>query len=442
MTLPNPTHALRGPALTFRADPFIEGLEAAMVYESDAIVAMGDGLITHFGPADAIAPQLPQGLPIRNVGPDALISAGFLDTHVHFPQAPVIASFGAQLLDWLETYTFPAEGAFSDKDHARAVAKIFLRESLRNGVTTSCVYGTVFQQSVDALFEEAERLNLRMAAGKVLMNRNAPAYLLDTVQSAYDDSKALIHRWHGRGRLMYAITPRFAPTSTDEQLAAAGALWREHPDCYMQTHVSENHDEIAWVRELFPARKNYTDVYDHAGLCGPRAVFAHGVHLDEDEMCCMHRTGSAISHCPTSNAFIGSGAFNLARAKRADRPLRVGVGTDIGGGTSYSILMTLAEAYRAAMTHQNRLTAGHALYLATRGGAQSMYIEDKVGSIAPGMEADLVVLDMKSTPLIEYRMGFAKDIHEALFIQMTLGDDRAVQATYVAGVPQYEKATG
>ncbi len=435
-----PTHALRGPALTFRADPFIEGLEAAMVYESDAIVAMGGGRITHFGPAEKVAPQLPQGLPIRNVGPDKLISAGFLDTHVHFPQVPVIASFGTQLLDWLETYTFPAEGAFSDKDHARAVAKIFLRESLRNGITTSCVYGTVFPQSVDALFEEAERLNMRMAAGKVLMNRNAPAYLLDTVQSAYDDSKALIGRWHGRGRLMYAITPRFAPTSTDEQLAAAGALWKEHPDCYMQTHVSENLDEIAWVRDLFPERKNYTDVYDHAGLCGPRAVFAHGVHLDEDEMCCMHRTGSAISHCPTSNSFIGSGAFNIARAKRADRPLRVGLGTDIGGGTSFSIMTTLGEAYKAGMVHKHRLTAGHAFYLATRGGAQSMYIEDKVGSIAPGMEADLVVLDMKSTPLIDYRMGFAKDIHEALFIQMTLGDDRAVQATYVAGELQYEKA--
>ena len=435
-----PTHALRGPALTFTGDPFAEGLEATMVHESDAIVAMGAGHITHFGPAQTVLPLLPPDLPIRDCGPDALISAGFLDTHVHFPQAPVIASFGTQLLDWLETYTFPAEGKFADKDHASAVAKIFLRESLRNGVTTSCVYGTVFPQSVDALFEEAERLGMRMAAGKVLMNRNAPAYLLDTVQSAYDDSKALIHRWHGRGRLMYAITPRFAPTSTDEQLAAAGALWSEYPDCYMQTHVSENLDEIAWVRDLFPARRNYTDVYDHAGLCRPRAIFGHGVHLDEDEMSCMHGAGSAIAHCPTSNSFIGSGAFNIARAKRADRPLRVGLGTDIGGGTSFSIMTTLGEAYKAAMVHKHRLSAGHALYLATRGSAHAMYIEDKVGSIAPGMEADLVVLDMKSTPLIDYRMGYANNIHEALFIQMTLGDDRAVQATYVAGELQYEKA--
>ena len=438
--LTTPTHALRGPALTFTGDPFAQGLETTMVHESDAIVAMGGGHITHFGPAQTVLPLLPPDLPIRDCGKDALICAGFLDTHVHFPQAPVIASFGTQLLDWLETYTFPAEGKFADKDHASAVAKIFLRESLRNGVTTSCVYGTVFPQSVDALFEEAERLGMRMAAGKVLMNRNAPAYLLDTVQSAYDDSKALINRWHGRGRLMYAITPRFAPTSTDEQLAAAGALWREYPDCYMQTHVSENLDEIAWVRDLFPARKNYTDVYDHAGLCGPRAIFGHGVHLDEDEMGCMHGTGSAIAHCPTSNSFIGSGAFNLARAKRADRPLRVGIGTDIGGGTSFSIMTTLGEAYKAAMVHKHRLSAGHALYLATRGSAHAMYIEDKVGSIAPGMEADLVVLDMKSTPLIDYRMGYANNIHEALFIQMTLGDDRAVQATYVAGELQYEKA--
>jgi guanine deaminase len=432
-----PTAAIRGPVLTFKGDPFKMGLEHAMVYEADAIVAFGDGVITHFGPAIDIAPKLPARLQVSNYGPDALISAGFLDSHVHFPQTPMIAAFGEQLLDWLNKYTFPTERKFSDKTFASSVAKIFLQECLKNGITTSCVYCTVFPQSVDALFEEAEKLGMRIAAGKVLMNRNAPDYLLDTTKSGYDDSKALIKKWHGRNRLMYAITPRFAPTSTPDQLESAGALWSEHSDCYMQTHVSENRAEIAWVKELFPDRKGYLDVYDHHKLCRPRAVFGHGVHLTDDEMHCMHRTGSAISHCPTSNFFLGSGFFNVARAMQKDRPVRVGLGTDLGAGTSFSILLTLNEAYKAAQLNNYALTAGHAYYLATRGTANAMYIDDKVGSIAPGMEADIVVLDMKSTPIIKYRMEFVKDIHEALFVQMTLGDDRAVQATYVAGELRY-----
>jgi guanine deaminase len=238
---------------------------------------------------------------------------------------------------------------------------------------------------------------------------------------------------------MYAITPRFAVTSTPEQLAAAGALCREHPDVYMQTHVAENHDEIDLVMKLFPERASYLDVYDHYGLCRPRAIFAHGIHLSEDEFSCAHRSGSAISHCPTSNFFLGSGCFDIGRATRRDRPVRVGLGTDIGGGTSFSIMTTLNEAYKAAQMNRHTLDAGHAFYLATRGTARAMYIEDKVGSIAPGMEADIIVLDMKSTPIIRYRMEFAKDILEALFVQMTLGDDRAVKATYVAGELRYDR---
>jgi len=432
-----PTEAIRGPVLTFTGDPFKDGLEHTMVYEPDGIVAFGEGLVTHFGPADKIKAELPPGCPIENYGTDSLISAGFLDSHVHFPQTPMIAAFGTQLLDWLNTYTFPTERRYKDKAFASSVAKVFLEECLRNGITTSCVYATVFPESVDALFEEAERLGMRIATGKVMMNRNAPDYLLDTTQSGYDDSKALIRKWHGRGRLMYAITPRFAPTSTGDQLEAAGALCTEHPDCFMQTHVSENRNEVAWVKELFPDRQGYLDVYDHYNLCRPRAVFGHGIHLTDDEMHCMHRTGSAISHCPTSNFFLGSGYFNIARAMQKDRPVRVGLGTDLGAGTSFSILLTLNEAYKAAQLNNYALQAGHAYYLATRGTAQAMYIEDKVGTIAPGMEADIVVLNMKSTPIIKYRMEFAKDIHEALFIQMTLGDDRAVRATYVAGELKY-----
>ncbi|ATG02910.1 MULTISPECIES: guanine deaminase [Lelliottia] len=434
-----PEAAIRGPVLTFTGDPFKQAPDEVMVYEPDGIVAFGGGKITHFGSAEVIEKQLPPDIEITNYGPDSLISAGFLDSHVHFPQTPMIGAFGEQLLDWLNTYTFPMERRYADKTFASAVAKMFLNECLKNGITTSCVYCTVYPQSVDALFEEADRLGMRIAGGKVMMDRNAPDYLLDTAQTSYEESKALIEKWHGHNRIMYAITPRFAPTSSPEQLAVAGALWDEYPDCYMQTHIAENLEEIEWVKSLFPERKGYLDVYDHYGLCRPRAVFGHGIHLTEDELCTMHQTGSAIAHCPTSNFFLGSGFFNARRAMQEERPVRVGIGTDLGAGTSFSMLTTLNEAYKAAQLNDYALTAAQAYYMATRGTAQAMYIDDKVGSIAPGMEADIVVLDMKSTPIIDYRMQFVKDIHEALFVQMTLGDDRAIQATYIAGIKRYSR---
>lgn len=434
-----PEAAIRGPVLTFTGDPFKQAPDEVMVYEPDGIVAFGGGKITHFGPAEVIEKQLPPDIEITNYGPDSLISAGFLDSHVHFPQTPMIGAFGEQLLDWLNTYTFPMERRYADKTFASAVAKMFLNECLKNGITTSCVYCTVYPQSVDALFEEADRLGMRIAGGKVMMDRNAPDYLLDTAQTSYEESKALIEKWHGHNRIMYAITPRFAPTSSPEQLAVAGALWEEYPDCYMQTHIAENLEEIEWVKSLFPERKGYLDVYDHYGLCRPRAVFGHGIHLTEDELCTMHQTGSAIAHCPTSNFFLGSGFFNARRAMQEERPVRVGIGTDLGAGTSFSMLTTLNEAYKAAQLNDYALTAAQAYYMATRGTAHAMYIDDKIGSIAPGMEADIVVLDMKSTPIIDYRMQFVKDIHEALFVQMTLGDDRAIQATYIAGIKRYSR---
>ena len=425
--------ALRGPALTFTGDPFRDGLERTMVHEPDAIVAMADGHITHFGPAASVLPDLPTGLEIRPVGKDALISAGFVDTHVHYPQTPMIAAYGAQLLDWLERYTFPNELKFADRAHAARVARLFLQECLRNGITTSCVYCTVHPHSVDALFEEAEAIGLRLAAGKVLMDRNAPEALRDTAQTGYDQSQALIDRWHGRGRLMYAVTPRFGGTSSSEQLAAAGALWRANPGCLMQTHLAETPQEVAWMKELFPDRRDYLDVYDHHGLCGRRAVFGHGIWLEDRELQRLHEADAAIAHCPTSNFFLGSGAFNVARAMQADRPVRVGLGTDIGAGTSFSILATLGEAYKAAQLNRSALSAGHAFYLATRGSARALDLEDRIGSLAPGHEADLVVLDLRSTPLIAFRMDQARDLAEQLFIQMTLGDDRAVRETWVAG---------
>jgi guanine deaminase len=441
MAAPARVIAIRGPALTYTGDPFQHGFEGTLRYEPDAIVAMADGKIAHFGPACAVRGELPRGTKVEDYGRDALILPGFIDTHVHYPQTGIIGAFGTQLLDWLNRYTFVAEQRFADKRYARDVARTFLGECLRNGVTTAAVFCTVHPQSVDAFFEASSQLGLRTIAGKVLMDRNAPPALCDTAQSGYDESKALIARWHGRGRSMYAITPRFAASSTPAQLEAAGALRREHPDCFVQSHVSENLAEVAWVKELFPARKDYVDVYDHYGLLGRRAIYGHGIHLTEAELARMHETETAIAHCPTSNFFLGSGCFDLGRATRRERPVRVGLATDVGGGTTLSILQTLNEAYKAAQMNGYALSAGHAFYLATRGSARALDLEDRIGSLAPGMEADLVVLDLKSTPLIAFRMKHASDLDEALFVQMTLGDDRAVRATYVAGKRVYERPT-
>jgi guanine deaminase len=367
------------------------------------------------------------------------ILAGFVDCHVHYAQTQIIGAYGEQLTDWLARYTYPAEQQFADEEHARAVAKVFLAECLRAGTTTAAVHCTVHPQSVDAFFEAAAARDMRMIAGKVLMDRNAPAALTDTAKRGYDESKALIGRWHGKGRQLYCITPRFAPTSSPEQMEAAGALWRESPGTYLQSHVSESRAEIAWVKDLYPARKGYLDTYEHYGLLGPRAIYGHGIWLTEEELGRCHDTGTALAHCPTSNAFLGSGLFNLANAKKAARPVRVGMATDLGAGTSFSMLQTLAEAYKVAHLTGNTLSAGHAFYLATRGGAQALYLEDTIGSIAVGMEADLVVLDLRSTPIIDYRMRHCRDLEEALFIQMTLGDDRAVAATYVAGALAHDR---
>jgi guanine deaminase len=431
--------AIRGPLLSFAGDPFRQGLVDSLRYESDAIVAIENGRIARVGPASAIRGSLPPGTEIEDYGSDSLIMAGFIDCHVHFPQVEIIGAGGEQLLDWLEKYTFAAEQRFDDPAYAREIARFFLQESLRNGVTTSAVYCTVHASSVDALFEEARALGLRTIAGKVLMDRNAPTRLLDTARTGYDDSKALIERWHERERLLYAITPRFAVTSSPAQLEAAGALRSEHPDCFVQSHVAENRREVEWIRELYPHRQDYLDVYDHHGLLGRRAIYGHGIWLSERELRRCHETGTAIAHCPTSNFFLGSGYLDLGNALAPERPLRVGLATDLGAGTSFSMLQTMNEAYKAAQLHGYTLRASHAFYLATRGTARALYLDDTIGSVAPGMEADLVVLDMKSTPLIDYRMRHVSDLEEALFVQMTLGDDRAVRATYAAGTKVYAR---
>jgi guanine deaminase len=425
------TRAIRGPALTFRCDPVVEGVEAAMRYESDAVVAFADGKITHFGPAGAVRAQLPPGTHIEEYGPDSLILPGFIDCHVHYPQTQIIGAYGEQLLDWLDKYTFVAEQQFADVAHARAVAEIFLDECLRNGTTTVATFCTVHAHSVDALFEAAAKRGMRVIAGKCLMDRNAPEALRDTAQRGYDDSKALIQRWHGRGRASYAITPRFAPTSTPEQMELAGALWKEFPGTYLQSHVSENRSEVEYAKSVFPERDGYLDIYAHYGQLGPRAIFGHGIWLTEDELRLMHESGTAIAHCPTSNMFLGSGLFDIRKAKQADRPVRVGLATDVGAGTTLSMLKTMGAAYQVSQLGGSSLSAPLALYLATRGAAQALYLEDTIGSIAVGMEADLVVLNMKSTPLIEFRMRHCETLEEALFVQMTMADERAFVGIHV-----------
>jgi guanine deaminase len=430
---PTPGHAIRGPALTFTGDPFAEGIDATLRYESDAIVAMAGGKITQFGPAATVKSSLPPGTHIYEYGRDALILPGFIDCHVHYPQTQIIGARGEQLLDWLEKYTFVAEQQFADVAHARAVANVFLDECLRNGTTTVASFCTVHAHSVDAFFEAAAARGMRTIAGKCLMDRNAPEPLRDTAQRGYDESKALIARWHGTGRASYAITPRFAPTSTPEQMELAGALWKEHPGTYLQSHVSENRDEVAYARSIYPERAGYLDIYDHYGQLGPRAIYGHGIWLADAELARMHETGTAIAHCPTSNMFLGSGLYDLRRAKQADRPVRVGLATDVGAGTSLSMLKTMGAAYQVAQLGGGSLSAPLAFYLATRGAAHALYLDDKIGSIAVGMEADLVVLDMKSTPLIDFRMQRCESFEEAWFVQMTMADERAIAATYVGG---------
>ena len=437
---PETAHALRGAALTFVADPFEVGVDAAMRYESDAIIAIEAGRITHFGAAGEVLPQLPAGIPVRVTGRNTLISAGFIDSHVHYPQTQIIGSYGEQLMDWLDKYTFVAEQAFAAPAHAREVAEVFLDECLRAGTTTAAVYCTVHPQSVDAFFEAAAARNLRMIAGKALMDRHAPAALTDTARSGYDESRALISRWHGRGRALYAVTPRFAASSTPEQMEVAGQLWAEHPGTYLQSHVSENRDEVARIRKLYPEQQGYLDVYDHFGHLGPRAIYGHGIWLTEEELRRCHESGTAIAHCPTSNLFLGSGLFSVANAMKSPRPVRVGLATDLGAGTSFSMLQTMNEAYKVAQLKGERLSAPLAFYLATRGAARALYLEDRIGSLAPGMEADLIVLDLRSTPVIDFRMRACNSFEEALFVQMTMADDRAIESTYIAGLLAHRRA--
>ncbi|MDN6320289.1 MAG: guanine deaminase [Marinobacter sp.] len=428
--------AYRASILHSIANPYDVGAENSYEYFEDGLLVVESGAVVSVVDAEGLLPSLPADVEVIHYQ-DALITPGFIDTHIHYPQTGIVGSYGAQLLDWLEIYVFPCEGKFGDADIASAQADMFLQELLRNGTTTALVFGTVHKESVDAFFEQASKLNLRMIAGKVLMDRNAPEYLLDTADTGYADSKELIERWHGKGRLSYAVTPRFAPTSSPEQLELAGKLFNEFPDLYMHTHISENKKEIEWVSELFPERSGYLDVYDHHGLIGERAVFAHGVHLHDDECKRLSDTGSAVAFCPTSNLFLGSGLLDLERLEK--QGVRVGLGTDIGGGTSFSQLQSLNEAYKVLQLQGQKLDPFKALYLATLGGAKSLYLDEKIGNFERGKEADFVVLDYNATPLISHRLNRASSLQEKLFALIMLGDDRAVKETFSAGKSLHQK---
>jgi guanine deaminase len=423
------TDLILGQTLSYAGDPFAEGADpaAAARHERRGAVVVEGGRIAAVGPADRLRASYPTAR-VTDYG-EALISAGFVDAHVHYPQTAIIASWGKRLIDWLNTYTFPEEMRFADPAYAAAVAGRYLDLTLAHGTTTVCTYATIHPASVDAIMTAAQARGQRIFAGKTCMDRNAPEGLRDTAQSAYDGSKALLQAWHGVDRLSYVITPRFSPTSTPEQLQALGALWREYPDCLMQTHLSEQVDEIAWVRDLFPQARDYLDTYEAQGLLREGAVYGHAIHLTARERDRLAEAGASLVHCPTSNTFIGSGLFDMGLARR----LRVGLATDTGGGSSFSMLRTMAAAYEVAQLRGQALHPAQLWWLATQGSARALRAEDRIGNIAPGMEADLVVIDLASTPAIEQAVRRAGDIWQAVFPTIMLGDDRAVQAVWVGG---------
>lgn len=422
--------AIRSSLLHCLRDPGLSGDTSAIEHLSDAVTVIRGGHIERVGPASALLPTLGADVPVADHRGKILVP-GFIDTHVHYPQVDVIASYGTQLLDWLNQYTFPAETKFADRAHADATAKFFLNRLLENGTTTASVFCTVHPQSVDAFFAESEKRGLRMIAGKCLMDQNAPDGLRDTAETGYRDTKALIERWHGHARSAYAITPRFAPTSSLAQMDTMRALSREHPTTYIQSHVAENKAEIAWVAELFPKHRSYLDVYDHYGLLRDRSIYAHCIYLDDADRARMTAAGATPSFCPTSNLFIGSGLYDLKQALAAGNV--VSIGTDVGGGTSYSMLRTLGEAYKVQQLLGTSLSPAYALYLATLGGAKALSLDDKLGSIVPGKEADFVLLDPAATPLLARRTGLRDDPLDVFFALMTLADDRAIAATYAGG---------
>lgn len=425
---------IRGRLLSFKDVPRDIDDTSSYSYEEDGAVLTTDGVIIASGDYASVKQQAPAEAIAIDHRPH-LIMPGFIDTHLHFPQMQVIGSYAAALLEWLNTYTFVEEQKFVDPVHAARIAKAFFDELVRHGTTSAVAYCSVHKSSAEAFFSESHRRNFRMIAGKVMMDRNAPPALLDTPQSGYDDTKAIIEEWHGKGRQMVAITPRFAITSSPEQLDMAGALMREFPDLHMQTHLSENHAEIEFTKELYPQHHDYVAVYDHYGLLGPKSLFGHSIHLSDREADAMSASGSVAVFCPTSNLFLGSGLFDLKTLDERDDPVRIAIATDIGGGSSYSMLRTLDEGYKILQLQGQRMTPLESFYRITLGNARALSLEDKIGSIEPGREADMVVLNAGATPAMALRMETVTKLSEELFLLQTMGDDRAIVETYIAGEP-------
>jgi guanine deaminase len=433
--------AHRGALLHFLDDPGNDPEPAAgsLAHFGDGLLVLLNGQVLAAGPAEDLLPQLSDGTPVTH-WQGGLILPGFIDTHVHMPQLGVMASYGTQLLDWLETYTFPHEARFSDGDRARAEAHRFTDLLLAHGTTSGLVFCTSHPASVDALFEAAESRGMGLTGGKVMMDRHAPDNLTDTTQGSYDDSLALLQKWHGKGRQRYAITPRFAATSTPEQLTLAGRLAADHPDVLVQTHWAENTGEIQWISELFPERHSYLDVYDHHGLLGDHTILAHGIHIDARDRQRLAETGTRIAFCPTSNTFLGSGLFDFRSARETG--VSVGLASDVGGGTSLSMLATMAEAYKVCRLRGQTLTPWQAFYLATLGNARVLHQSDQTGSFRPGRHADFVVLDQNASPALNMKQAYTHTLAETLFNLMILGDDRAIAATAVAGEVRYRRSGG
>ncbi len=422
-------HLILGQTLGFSGDPFLTDWQDVTQHDSRGGVLIADGRIAAVGNADQLRAAHP-GVPVTDYG-KALISPGFVDAHMHYPQTGMIASWGKQLIDWLNTYTFPEEMRFADKAYADDVAGRTLDLALAHGTTTLTSFCTIHPTSVDAFFEAAATRNMAVVAGKTCMDRNAPDGLLDTAQSAYDDSKALLEKWHGLGRANYAITPRFTPTSTRDQMHALGALWQEYPDCLMQTHLSEQLPELDWVRGLHPQARDYLDTYESADLLGEKGLYGHAIYLSDRERARLAEVGAALVHCPTSNTFIGSGLFDMAGLKA--QGLRVGLATDTGGGSSFSMLRTMAAAYEIAQLRGVALHPAQLIWLATEGSARALHMGGQIGHLGVGAMADLTILDLGSTPAIAQRTARAGDIWDALFPTIMMGDDRAIRAVWVAG---------
>ena len=425
---------LRGRLLSFRHAPQSIDDTQSYLYIEDGGLLLEDGIITAIGDYADIRKSAPDDTEEKDHRPH-LIVPGLIDLHMHFPQMQVIGSYAANLLEWLNTYTFPEECRFVETAHAQRIATHFYDELIRHGTTTAAAYCSVHKTSADAFFAEAMKRNMLMVGGKVMMDRNAPQGLLDTPQTAYDETRQVIAEWHGKGRNQVAITPRFAITSTPKQMEAAQALAQEFPDLFIQTHLSENLDEIKYTCELYPDAIDYTDIYVRYGLMGKKTLLGHAIHLSDREADVLSDTGAVAVHCPTSNLFIGSGLFPMKKLQRRERPVRIAVATDIGGGSSYSMLRTMDEAYKIQQLLGERLNPLESWYLMTLGNAQALSMSDRIGTLDVGTDADITVLNASATPAMALKMEVVRSLTEELFLMLTMGDDRTVEETYISGVP-------